>query len=40
MWEGVSIQVSRIGTQGAYEWKIASLRKLHYVIRNRKLFKL
>lgn len=40
MWEGVSIQVPGIGIQGAYEWTIASLRKLHYVIHNRKLFKL
>lgn len=40
MWEGVSIQVSGIGAQGGYEWKIASLQKLHYVIHNTKIFKL
>lgn len=40
MWEGVSIQISEIGAQGGYEWKIASLQKRHYVIHNTKLLKL
>lgn len=40
MWEGVNIQVSGIGAQGGYEWIIASLQNLHYVIHNTKLLQL
>lgn len=40
MWEGGSIRASGIGAQSGYEWKIASLQKLHYVNHNTKLLKM